>query len=129
MVYIGGIFIVILYLAMCINKQTVKVLAHFNALLALVVFWSTKHYFSFPFVDSILLLHIPPPIVPHKDGWMQGLLTSLWSCPNFFSSSGLRPHGLHLVNQHNQQEHQFHILYFSYLHSLFHPLARSLTDS
>lgn len=55
MVYIGGIFIVILYLAMCINKQTVKVLAHFNALLALVVFWFTKHYFSFTFVDSIYI--------------------------------------------------------------------------
>ena len=55
MVYIGGIFIVILYLAMCINKQTVKVLAHFNALLALVVFWSTKHYFSFTFIDSIYI--------------------------------------------------------------------------
>ena len=37
-VYIGGIFIVILYLAMCINKQTVKIIAHFNAFLALNVF-------------------------------------------------------------------------------------------
>jgi len=27
-----------LYLAMCINKQTVKVMAHFNALVALGVF-------------------------------------------------------------------------------------------
>jgi len=38
MVYIGGIFIVILYLAMCMNKQTVKVMPHFNALLGLGAF-------------------------------------------------------------------------------------------
>lgn len=54
-VYIGGIFIVILYLAMCINKQTVKVLAHFSALVALAAFWSIKHYFSFSFVDSLYI--------------------------------------------------------------------------
>jgi len=38
MVYIGGIFIVILYLAICMNKQTVKVIPHFNALLGLGAF-------------------------------------------------------------------------------------------
>lgn len=54
-VYIGGIFVVILYLAMCINKQTVKVIAHFNALTALGVFWCAKHYFSFSFVDSLYI--------------------------------------------------------------------------
>jgi len=54
-VYIGGIFIVILYLAMCINKQTVKVIAHFNALAALGAFWSIKHYFRFRFVDSLYI--------------------------------------------------------------------------
>lgn len=54
-VYIGGIFIVILYLAMCINKQTVKVLSHFNALVALGVFWCIKHYFRFSFVDSLYI--------------------------------------------------------------------------
>ena len=54
-VYIGGIFIVILYLAMCINKQTVKVMAHFNALASLGVFWCIKHYFGFTFVDSLYI--------------------------------------------------------------------------
>ena len=54
-VYIGGIFIVILYLAMCINKQTVKVIAHFNASVALGVFWLIKHYFRFSFIDSLYM--------------------------------------------------------------------------
>ena len=55
MVYIGGIFIVILYLAMCINKQTVKVIAHFSALLALAAFWSIKHHFRYSFIDSLYM--------------------------------------------------------------------------
>ena len=54
-VYIGGIFIVILYLAMCINKQTVKVMAHFNALVALGAFWCIKDCFRFNFVDSLYM--------------------------------------------------------------------------
>ena len=55
MVYIGGIFIVILYLAMCMNKQTVKVIPHFNALLGLGAFWLFKAYFGFSFVDSLYM--------------------------------------------------------------------------
>jgi len=54
-VYIGGIFIVILYLAMCINKQTVKVIAHFSALGALAVFWYIKHHSRYSFVDSLYM--------------------------------------------------------------------------
>ena len=37
-----------------------------------------------------------PALLFLKDGWMQASLTSLWSCPNFSSSSGhegLRAHG------------------------------------
>ena len=40
---------------MCINKQTVKVIAHFNALMAMGVFWCIKHQFGFTFVDSLYM--------------------------------------------------------------------------
>ena len=40
---------------MCINKQTVKILAHFNALTALAAFWCIKHDFGFSFVDSLYI--------------------------------------------------------------------------
>ena len=58
------------------------------------------NYFSpsslfLPFLQSIS--PSSPALLFLKDGWMQASLTSLWSCPNFSSSSGhegLRAHGL-----------------------------------
>ena len=42
-----------------------------------------------------------PALLFIKDGWMQASLTSLWSCPNFSSSSGhegLRAHGFRIFH-------------------------------
>jgi len=40
---------------MCINKQTIKVMAHFNAVVALGFFWGIKYHFRFSFVDSLYI--------------------------------------------------------------------------
>ena len=40
---------------MCINKQTVKIMAHFNAPVALVMFWWVKRCFGFTFADSLYM--------------------------------------------------------------------------